>query len=306
SLYISLDDSPEEAILELYNVPLLYAPEVNFTFVLDPIVMDLVDTYTGFDINTLKIELYYVVSGGYGSYYTDTIELPLNYTELSLDLESGSYFIEYNKDLQGIYEAFGTGNLDVYISISQVGNGSNYIPYIIMEQFDYLCDEHLIEMYDRMPLDKYGDFDLKAVINTPHYTQILSKPFIDGIYGDSPFDLLDGSQITVSLSDQLYSSLISLQNDGAGGYSFDYLGTRETLPINAENYYMIPNLALFIDAYNLDEVVYEDFFLDLFYGSGVDVSGEHDFDARIDMAYKSTEVDDYEATIDGGVVISWE
>jgi tetrahydromethanopterin S-methyltransferase subunit B len=306
SLYISLDDSPEETILELYNVPLLYAPEVNFTFTLDPIVMDLVDTYTGFDVNTLKIDFYYVASGGYGSYYTDTIELPLNYTELSPDLESGNYFIEYNKDLQGIYDAFGTGNLDIYVSISQIGNGSNYIPYIILEQFDYLCDEHLIEMYDRMPLDKYGDLDIEAVINTPHYTQILSKPFIDGIYGDSPFDLLDGSQITVSLDDPLYSSLISLQNNGQGDYSFDHLGTRETLPINAENYYMIPNLALYVDAYDLDEVVYEDFFLDLFYGSGVDVSGEHDFDARIDIAYGSTEVDDYEASIEGGVITSWE
>ncbi|KKK92337.1 hypothetical protein LCGC14_2703940, partial [marine sediment metagenome] len=54
SLYIDLDDSSAEIILELYSLPLLYAPEVNFTFILDEISLNQIETATEF--NTLKIE----------------------------------------------------------------------------------------------------------------------------------------------------------------------------------------------------------------------------------------------------------
>ena len=340
SLYIGLDNSPTETILELYDIPLLYGPELNCTFVLDPVIMDQINNTQVTDINTLSIKFYFAATGSYGSYYTDSNEVPLNYTDMQPDLESGSYLIHYNKDLQSIFDAFGFGSssiapeptyiydddgniigqsrqpssqpiissgLDIYISISQVGNNPNFIPYIIFEQFDYLCDEHFVEMYSRMPLDKERDLDVSAVINTPHYFQILSRPFIDGTgYGDSPFDLLNGSEITVALEGLPYSSLVAL--DGSSGdYRFNYLGTMETLPINAENYYMIPNLALFTDVYNTDEVIYQDGFVNLYYGSGTEVKGEHDYFKRIYMDYKGSGVDDYESSVNGsGIPDSWE
>ncbi|KKL49630.1 hypothetical protein LCGC14_2313590, partial [marine sediment metagenome] len=172
SLYIGLDNSSSETLLELYNIPLLFAPELNFTFVLDPVVMDQISNFQGTDVNTLTIDFYYVVSGGYGSYYTDSIEIPLDYLEMELELESNSYFIHYSKDLQGIYEAFGAGSLDIYVSISQAGSSLNYIPYIILEQFDYMCDDHFIEMYSRMPVNSDGDLDVDAVISTPHWISV--------------------------------------------------------------------------------------------------------------------------------------
>ncbi|KKL71812.1 hypothetical protein LCGC14_2091170, partial [marine sediment metagenome] len=305
SLYIGLDNSSSETLLELYNIPLLYAPELNFTFVLDPIVMDQINNFKGADINTLSIDLYYVVSGGYGSYYTDSIEVPLDYIEMEPDLESNNYFIHYSKDLQGIYEAFGAGSLDIYISISQTGSSLNYIPYIILEQFDYMCDDHLIEMYSRMPVNSDGDLDVAAVISTPHWISIFSKPFVPGVYGETPFDLIDGSEVTVALQDLPYSSLVSLQgvNDV---YNFDYLGTRETLPVNSENFYMIPNLGIFTDAYDTEEVIYQDGFVNLYYGSGTNVRGEHQYNKRFDMAYESTAYDDYESNIVSEVPTSWE
>ncbi|GAH58095.1 unnamed protein product, partial [marine sediment metagenome] len=121
ALYISLDDSAQETVLELYNIPLLYAPEINITMKLDPIVMEELEDMSNSDVNTLRIKFYYVAGQGYGSYYADAKEIALDYAEMALDLNpDGSYSILYNKDLQSIYDAFGTGNLDIYISISQV------------------------------------------------------------------------------------------------------------------------------------------------------------------------------------------
>ncbi|MHA2254091.1 MAG: hypothetical protein ACXAD7_27310, partial [Candidatus Kariarchaeaceae archaeon] len=305
TLYIGLDNSSQETVLELYNLPLLYAPEINLTIKLDPVILDQIDNFAD-ENNIFELNFYYVSSGGYGSYYTDTVEIALNYSAMEPDFETdGSYQIHYNKDLQGLYEAFGTGSMDMYVSIAQSDNDSNYISYILLEQFDYLCDEHLVEMYARMPRDNDGDLDVTAVINTPHFYSILSRPFIDDVYGESPFDLLNNSEVTVSLEDLPYSSLVALEGE-SGDYSFDYLGTTETLPINAENYYMIPNLGLFTDAYDIDEVIYQDGTVNLYYGSGTQVSGEEDYNDRIYMEYEDGEIDDYESVISGGVPASWE
>ncbi|MHA1280484.1 MAG: hypothetical protein ACTSQ8_25235, partial [Candidatus Helarchaeota archaeon] len=201
SLYIGLDDSSAETVLELYQIPLLYAPEINITFKLDPIIIDQIKNYQDFSV--LIFKFYFVVSGEYNSYYSDTIELRLNYAQISEKLDdNGGYSIRYNKDLQSIYDAFGESSLDVYISISQEGT-ENFIPYVIMTRFDYLCDEHLLEMFDRMPRGKYGGLDVKSVINTPHYFQILTKPLRNSPlypqFPDSPFNLLNNSEITVAL-----------------------------------------------------------------------------------------------------------
>ncbi|MFW9969076.1 MAG: hypothetical protein ACFFDF_02670 [Candidatus Odinarchaeota archaeon] len=309
SLYIGLDNSSTETILELYNIPLLFAPEINCSFVLDPVAIDQINNFKGTDINTLSIKFYYVASGSYGSYYTDSIEIPLNYTAMEPDLESGSYIISYTKDLQNIFDAFGSGSgyaLDIYISITQIGDGSNFIPYIILEQFDYLCDEHLVEMYSREPVDGEGNLDVSAVINTPHYHQILSRPFIDGTgYGESPFNLLNNSEVTVGIEDLPYSSIVALEGS-AGNYNFNYLGTRETLRVSAEDYYIIPNMALYTDAYNIDQTIYQDGFVNLYYGSGTQVSGEHDHTKRIYMDYDNQPVDEYESSIASNRPTSWE
>ncbi len=88
--------------------------------------------------------------------------IALDYDELKLDLDSeGSYNIYYNKDLQSIYNTFGEDSIDIYIAISQFGVNDNYIPYLILEEFDYICDEHFVEMYDQMPNDGYGNLDVQ-------------------------------------------------------------------------------------------------------------------------------------------------
>ncbi|KKN63932.1 hypothetical protein LCGC14_0496640 [marine sediment metagenome] len=304
SLYIGLDNSSQETVLELYNIPLLWGPELNLTFKLDPIVVDQISNFPS-ETNELLINFYYVSQEGYGSYYSDALKVHLNYTDIQPDLESGSYSIYYNKDLQGIYEAFGTGSFDIYISISQINNDSNYIPYVILEQFDYLCDEHFSEMYARQPLDSSGNLDVAAVINTPHFVQLLSRPFIDEFYGESPFDLLNNSQVTISVEDMPYSSLVSL--DGVSGdYSFGYLGTMETLDVSPENFYMIPNMGLFTDVYDTEKIIYQDGSVNLYYGSGVETDGAFDYDKRIYMDYENSSIDDYESVISSGVATSWE
>ena len=306
SLYVALDNSPKETVIELYQLPLLYAPEINASFVLDPIITNQIQNYFTTEVNNLKIQFYYVASGGYGAYYTDSIEIALNYTELEADLIDEAYTILYNKDLQGIYDAFGTGNLDVYVSFSQVGNNSNYISYVIMEEFDYLCDEHLSEMYDIMPLDSEGNLDAQAIVNTPHFTGIFTNPLIDGTgYGESPFDLMEGTEVTVGIEDMIYSSLVSLDVEG-GEYGFNYLGSMETFAVSSENYYQIPNLALYTDAYDLEETVYQDGFVSLYYGSGTESQGEYASDMRIYMDYEDAEVDDYYTSITSGVPDSWQ
>ncbi|MHA2338680.1 MAG: hypothetical protein ACXACX_15335 [Candidatus Hodarchaeales archaeon] len=303
SLYIGFDNSPAETVLELYDIPLLYDPEVNLTFKLDPIIVNQIENLPD-ENNSLAIDFHYVLTD-YNTYFTDSIIIPLNYTEIAPDLESDTYTVFYNKDLQGIYESFGSTSLDIYISFSQISNTS-FIPYIILEQFDYLCDAHLVEMYSQMPKDENNELDVSAVITTPHYFQIFSKPFIDGTgYGESPFDLMDGSEITVGLEDLPYSKLVSLEGV-VGDFSFNDLGNNETLAINAENFYMIPNMGLFTEGYDIDSPVYQDGYVNLYYGSGTEVSGEHWYSHQIVMEYESSEIDDYESWISSGVSTSWE
>ncbi len=304
SLYISLDNSPSETILEIFDIPLLYQPEVNMKFVLDPIVMDIISNFEGSDHNTLNIDFYYVSSGS-SMYYSDSIEVLLDYSEMQLDLESYSYIINYDKDLQSLYEIFGKNTLEIYIRISQSGKNNNYIPYIILEKFDYLCDEHIVEMLSNKPINEEGNLDVAAILNTPHWFSIFTKPFVQGKYGETPFNLIDGSEITVEIENLPFSNLVSL-NGSHDNYRLNYLGARETLPVNAENYYMIPNLGLFTDGYNTKETIYQDGFVNLYYGSGTNVQGEHEYNKQFYMDYEDAPYDDYESYRVNGEAISWE
>ncbi|KKL88333.1 hypothetical protein LCGC14_1925760, partial [marine sediment metagenome] len=140
SLYIDLANFNTETVLELYDLPLLYAPEVNLTFRIDEISLNQIEDATEFNI--LKIDFYFTMDGGY-SYIYETEELLLDYTNEILpylEADDDSYIIHYNKNLQGLYEASSGDSFNIYISISQKGVGPDYLPYIILEQFDYLCD----------------------------------------------------------------------------------------------------------------------------------------------------------------------
>ena len=255
-MYIDLEDSDKETVLELYQLPLLFAPEVDFEFKIDPLVVDMLGSF--YSSNDLIIDLYFVVNDGYSSYYTDTLRQPLDWISNNLE-EDGSYLIHYNKDLQGLYDSFGEGTFDVYISISQEGSSPNYIPYILLTKYEYLCDEHLVEMYDKMPRDKFGDMDVNTVVNSPHYFQIFSTPLRDSptypYFPESPFDLEEGSDITVGIEGLPYSSLVSLDTSVSTDYAFNYLGTKETLNVNDGNFNMIPNLGLFTEGYYIDEKI---------------------------------------------------
>ncbi len=309
TLYIGLNNSSDETILELYNIPLLYAPEVNFTFKLDPVVIDQINYFGNF--NNLTIDFYFVVDSGYTSYFTDTEIVALDYDELKFNLDSeGSYNIYYNKDLQSIYNTFGEDSIDIYIAISQVGVNDNYIPYIILEEFDYICDEHFVEMYDRMPNDGYGNLDVQSVIHTPHYFQIFSMPLRDNdvlfdYFPKSPFNLLNNSKITVGIKNLPYSSLVSLEVSES--YTFNYLGTSETLTVCDTNFNMIPNLGLHTAGYNIDEVIIQDGTVDLYYGSGSSPIGEKEYDYYIDMEHTDGQSpEDYYSTVLNGNMTSWQ
>ncbi|KKN72007.1 hypothetical protein LCGC14_0414890, partial [marine sediment metagenome] len=303
SLYINLDNSPARTVLELYEIPLLYAPEVNLSFIFDPIIINQIKNLPTED-NSLLINFDYVLTDD-GTYFTDSLEINLDYTAITPDLVSDTYTVAYNKDLQGIFDVYGSSSFDLYISISQISNDS-YIPYIILEQFDYLCDTHLLEMYSQMPTGDNNKLNVSGVINTPHYNQIFSRPFIDGTqYGDSPFGLIEGAEVTVGIQNLPYSKLVSLQGV-AGSLSFSDLGKEETLPINSENFYMIPNLGLFTEGYDIDEPIYQDGFVNLYYGSGTEINGAQRFSNVISMDYEDSTMDDYESWIDIGVPNSWE
>ncbi|KKL62958.1 hypothetical protein LCGC14_2179940, partial [marine sediment metagenome] len=218
-----------------------------------------------------------------------------------------SYIIHYNKDLQGLYEASSGDSFNIYISISQEGVGPDYLPYIILEQFDYLCDEHLAEMYDRMPRDLQGEFDVRSVIHTPHYFQLFSKPFKQGVYQMyTPFNLLENSEVTIG-EDLPQSNLVALNIDAQQNYAFDYLGSSETIPVTSDEFYMIKNLALFTDAYDLDEILIQEGFVDLYYGSGTDVVGEEYYSKRFYMDHVVGPIDppDYWSEISGGTASTW-
>ncbi|KKN15091.1 hypothetical protein LCGC14_0989530, partial [marine sediment metagenome] len=307
SLFINLDNSNSETVLELYALPLLYAPEVNFTFIIDEISLNQIEDATEF--NTLKIDFYFMMDGGY-SYIYETEELLLDYTNEILpylEADDDSYIIHYNKDLQGLYEASSGDSFNIYISISQEGVGPDYLPYIILEQFDYLCDEHFAEMYDRMPRDLQGELDVRSVIHTPHYFQLFSKPFKQGVYQMyTPFNLLENSEVTIG-EDLPQSNLVALNIDAQQNYAFDYLGSSETIPVTSDEFYMIKNLALFTDAYDLDEILIQEGFVDLYYGSGTDVVGEEDNSKQFYMDHVVGPINppDYWSEISGGTASTW-
>jgi hypothetical protein len=311
SLYINLA-SDDEIVLEIYELPLLYAPEVNFTFVLDPIVSGFIDLYgDNFNFRDLRFDFYFVSSEGVGSYYSDSLQVPLNYDDMAL--EDGCFYIRYNKDLQGLYDTFGEGSFDVYISITHTGPGDMHLPYIILEEFDYICDDHLVEMKDSMPRKYDGSLDVQSVVSTPHYWQIFSLPFRDSpIYNylpKSPFtpNLLEDSQVTVELEGLPHSSLVALDYSD---YSFDYLGKTETYDVNDASYNMLTNLGMFTSAYNIEETMVQDGFVNLYYGSGTEIWGEKDYSSRIYM--DGGGVPDYTSSIDFdslsgfGIPDSWE
>ncbi len=304
SLYISLDDSNETTILKLLNVPLLYAPEINITFKFDHVLLDLIDTFDDL-FNNLTIEFKYITNDGFYEFYSDPIVIPLNYSEISLDIFDNSYSIYYSKDLQAIYDMVGVDNLDIEITLRQVGESNRFIPYIILEQYDYITDTHLVENYDRRPLDKYGYFDINAAVNTPHYYQAFTLPLVDCVYGDSPFDLIDGSEITIGLQNLPNATLVSVDSDGEN-YDFDFWGSSTTLPVNAENFYMIPNLGMFIDTYDIAEPLYQDGYLDLYYGSGTEIDGEEQYTTTIFMDYAGDWIADYQSFILDKTPTSWE
>ncbi len=68
--------------MAIYNIPLLYAPEVDLKFKLDEVALDKIEDASVF--NTLKIEFFYVVSDGYNSYYKDSYELLLDHARIRL------------------------------------------------------------------------------------------------------------------------------------------------------------------------------------------------------------------------------
>lgn len=304
SLFISLDDSDEKTILKLFNVPLLYSPELNITFTFDHLILDLLDSF-GNDFNNLAIEFKYITNDGYYEFYSDPLIIPLNYSEISSNIIDNTYAINYNKDLQAIYDMVGADSVDIEIIVHQSGKSSNYIPYIILNQYDYLSDTHLVETYDRMPINKYCNLDINSVITTPHYFQIFSRPFVDGAYGDSPFNLFDGSQVTIALTDLPNSTLVSLDSNGGENYNFNYWGTSKTLSVSEDNFYMIRNLGMFIDTYNIDETLYQDGYLDLYYGSGTEIDGEKQYINNIFMDYAGVSVEDYTSASSYNVPTSW-
>ncbi|KKN17379.1 hypothetical protein LCGC14_0966440, partial [marine sediment metagenome] len=305
SLYISLDKSNDSTSIKLFNVPLLFAPEIDLTFVLDDVILDLINTF-GDNFNNISIEFKYTANDGYYEFYSDPIIIPLNYSVLSTGIVDNSYSIQYNKDLQAIYDMVGADNIDIEIIISQSGVNSNYISYIILDTFDYIADEHIIENYDRTPLDREGNFLTEAAISSTHYQQIFSYPFADGTpYGDSPFELLNGSQVTIGLQDLPNSTLVSINSNGQD-YEFNFLGDSSTLTVNDTNFYMIPNMGLFIDTYDIEETLYQDGFLDLYYGSGTEINGEKHYTSTILMDYESSSIGDYKSYISAQTPTSWE
>ncbi|KKL91458.1 hypothetical protein LCGC14_1894490, partial [marine sediment metagenome] len=300
SLYISLADSSERTMLNLMNLPLLYAPEIVLNFTFDEIILDVIETF-GNDFNNLTVEFKYITNDGYYEFYSDPLVLPLNYSEISADIVNNIYSLQYGKDLQAIYDMVGADSVDVEITLYQDGNSANFIPYLILKDFIYLSDTHLVENYDRMPLDNEGNFDGRAAINTPHYYQVFSEPFIDGFYGESPFDLIEGAEVTIGLKNLPNTTLVSLDN-----YNFNDLGDSVTLLVNNTNFYMIPNLGMFINTYNLDEPLYQDGYLDLYYGSGTEIDGEKQYTTTISMDYKSGTIADYKSYITDYTPTSWE
>ncbi len=300
SLYISLDDFNEKTTLKLLSVPLLFNPEINLNFYFDEILLNIIEQYESTVNNALKIDFKYITNNGFYEFYSDPIILDLDYEDLSYDIVDNSYSINYNKDLSSIYDMVGTDNLDIEIMISQIGNGSLPLPYIILDQFDYLTDEHIIENYDNIPYTADGDLDVNSIIHTPHYFQIFSHNFLQG------FDLINNSQVTVGLQGLPNTTLVSLRETGDGEFYFQYFGDEKTISISEANGYSIPNLGMFINSYNLDSPLYQEGYLDLYYGSGTEIDGEAHYSNEIVMQYETNPVNNYYSIVENYIPISWE
>ncbi|MHA1280271.1 MAG: hypothetical protein ACTSQ8_24115, partial [Candidatus Helarchaeota archaeon] len=76
ALYIGLDKQ-YDTTLQLYSIPLLYAPEVRMDFVFDEYLMSLLKD-RGSEMKDLKIKFSYVISGEYENSYTDSILIPVD------------------------------------------------------------------------------------------------------------------------------------------------------------------------------------------------------------------------------------
>ncbi|MBD3211146.1 MAG: hypothetical protein GF311_00955, partial [Candidatus Lokiarchaeota archaeon] len=269
------------------------------TLTLDEIITNYIQSFeTDIEdmVNDLVIEFSYLTNDGYYEYQSDPVVLSLNYSEIQLDIEEGIYSIQYNKDLQKIYDMVGADNMDIRITISQRGNASRFIPYILLEQFDYLSDSHIIENFDRMPKDVNGNMDISSLTHTPHYFQLLSQNLLD-----EPFELLEDSQITIGLKNLPNTTLVSLEND-----QFTYLGDAHTHQLTPSNGYSIPNLGMFIDTYEIEEPLYQNGFVDLYYGSGTEIDGEKYYEIEIPMEARFSGIDNYESDIFNSVPTSWE
>ncbi|TXT65822.1 MAG: hypothetical protein BAJALOKI1v1_370006 [Promethearchaeota archaeon] len=175
---------------------------------------------------------------------------------------------------------------------------------------DYLCDTHLVEMYDNMPLNREGKMDIPSIINTNHYFQIFSLPFRDSetfeYFPASPFNLIENSQITVSFSELPYSTLVALDVDQHANYNFDILANQTTIPVNDANFNMITNLGLFTNTYDVDETIYQQGYLNLFYGAGTELDGEQYYSAEMPLNHlPNHNVKAYQSAITDNTPISW-
>ena len=76
----------------------------------------------------------------------------------------------------------------------------------------------------------------------------------------------------------------------------------ETIPVQYDDgyYYMIPNMALFTDAYNLDDPIIQDGFVSLYSGAGTEVDGSKDYNKWIYMEPLDDQIHDYYSMITDG------
>ncbi|TXT65823.1 MAG: hypothetical protein BAJALOKI1v1_370007 [Promethearchaeota archaeon] len=122
ALYIDLDGINESIQLLTEDVPLLHAPELNFSFVFDEILMDYMDTFSG-ELPVLDITFTFIPTNARDVSFTAPSEqIGLNSTEISSYYQSGennSYNVNFAKHFPEIYELFGTISVDVYIDIAQ-------------------------------------------------------------------------------------------------------------------------------------------------------------------------------------------
>ncbi|MHA1267750.1 MAG: hypothetical protein ACTSRS_21115 [Candidatus Helarchaeota archaeon] len=304
SLYIGFDRFEPSVTLTMQEIPLLYEPEINFTFYLDDVLLDLIKSSKNHD-NNLTIKFKVITSDGNCEFYPDPIKIQLNYTELAPDIVNGIYVIQHSIYLQSIYNLMGLDEVDLEIKVSQEGNKSDFIPYLLLEQFNLLTDDYIIELYDRMPRKSDGSLDVEAVFNTGHYYQIFSKPFIDTQNERSPFDLMENSQVTVSLKDMPNTTLVSVDKIN-GEFELNKLGDKDVINVNSTNFYNLPNIAMFIDAYDMQEPIYQEGYVDLYYGSGTSINGEKIHHEEIMMAPDDKFTKDYSSKINDHHPYSWK